>query len=152
MLSVCALHAMKANQLFSRCIDAPTLQVVLDSFGLGGLHDRRSFTKHDMTSIGTVSRLVENAVPRLRQCYIPCKARSYLDGMTDKKALTVLKQVLRQHHHILIPRERSVSGRKVVFYHMEPPANEPTGDDPPAAPAAADRPPASPALFRIDFM
>lgn len=151
---------MKTNQLFSRSIDASTLQGVLDSFGLGGLHDRRSFTKHDMTSVGTVARLIENAVPRLRQCYIPCKARSYLDGLTDKKALTVLKQVLRQHNHTLVSRERSVSGRKVVFYHLEPPACEPTvahsgpaSDASAAASSATDAAPQpAPARFRIEFM
>lgn len=111
---------MKINQLFSRTVDGSILDAVLHSFGLQGLHDRRTFTKHDMVSLNTVDRMCADAVPQLRQCYIPCKARTYLDDLTDKKALTVFKQVLRLHDHTLVARERSMGGRKIVMYHLEP--------------------------------
>ncbi len=109
----------KINQLFRKPVDEPLALRLLAAFGIRGLHDRRVFSKHDLVVQRTLDVLRDDGVlEELRDFYIPCKARVYLDGMSEKKAITVLKQVLRLHDHILIARERNVSNHKVIFYHV----------------------------------
>jgi hypothetical protein len=109
----------KINQLFRTPVDEPVLHRLLMAFGIRDLADRRVFSKHDLVFMRTLDMLREDGVlDALREYYIPCKARVYLDDVTEKKAITVLKQVLRLHDHVLIARERNVNNHKVIFYHI----------------------------------
>jgi hypothetical protein len=108
---------MKINQLFVKHVTTDILQVVMQAFGLGGLDDRRSFSKLDMQEMGTVEKIRE-LVPQLRDYYLPCKARVYLENITEKKAITILKQMLRLHAHTLMSRERNARHRKVILYQI----------------------------------
>lgn len=94
-----------------------TIVRVLSCFGLTGLADNRMFSKHDLDNLRVAERVVE-LVPELEKFYIPCKARTYLRGLDTKKCITVLKQVLRLHHRVLLSRERNVHGKKVIYYNV----------------------------------
>lgn len=93
------------------------LQQLLACFNLSGLEDRRFFNKYEMEHMQTVSRL-ELIREALSAYYIPCKARCYLTELSEKRAITVLKQVLRLHHHRLVSYEKNISGKKVIFYRI----------------------------------
>lgn len=109
----------KINQLFRKPVELAMVIRLLNCFGLRGLDDRRSFCKLDLCQMETLKKLeTEGVLPDLREFYLPCKARVYLDNITEKKAITVLKQVLRLHKHLLITRERNVSNHKVIFYNV----------------------------------
>lgn len=109
----------KINQLFRKQVDEPLVLQLLGAFGIRDLGDRRVFSKHDLVFMRTLDALRDSGViDKLREFYIPCKARVYLDDITEKKAITVLKQVLRLHDHVLIARERNVNNHKVIFYHV----------------------------------
>lgn len=108
---------MKINQLFRKRVDTDTLLQVIRCFGVQSLADKRCFCKSDLVEIGTVANLTA-LVPTLEEFYLPCKARVYLEGLTEKRAITVLKQILRLHGYFLASRERNFNNRKVIFYRL----------------------------------
>jgi hypothetical protein len=108
---------MKINQLFTKRVEVELLLKVLECFAVKSLDDRRTFCKYDMVQNETVSKLTD-LIPELEQYYIPCKARIYLRNMTEKKAITVLKQILRLHGYCLNSYERNVCHRKIIFYRL----------------------------------
>lgn len=108
---------MKINQLFTQQVDEDLLLRLLKCFGLNGVDDKRTFCKFDLQKIGTAEKLVP-VVDELRSYYLPCKAKVYLDNMDERKAITVLKQVLRLHDFYLQSKEKNFNNRKVMFYTL----------------------------------
>lgn len=108
---------MRINQLFNKPVELPLVLQALRCFGLNGLDDRRMFCKDDLDKLDTLRQL-DLIVPVLRAYYMPCKARTYLENIGEKRAITILKQVLRLHGYILLSRERNVKGRKVIYYQL----------------------------------
>lgn len=110
---------MKINQLFIKKVDVDLLVRVLNCFGLTDLNDKRFFCKLDMIQHSTV---IQFAMLResLEPFYLPCKAKIYMnpDSMNEKRAITILKQLLRLHGYYLISKERNINNRKIIFYQM----------------------------------
>lgn len=108
---------MKINQLFVKHVDLDMMNEVLKCFNLMSLLDQRMFCKYDMVEYGTVCKL--NAIKEsLTQYYIPCKSRLYLENLTEKKAITVLKQLLRLHSYKLWCKEKNYHHKKIIFYQL----------------------------------
>lgn len=110
---------MKINQLFTKKVDTDLLLKLLQCFGLNDLHDKRFFCKFDMIQLNTVQK-VNLLKPLLEEYYLPCKSKVYLDteNMTEKRAITILKQVLRLHGYYLYSKEKNVNNRKIIFYQL----------------------------------
>jgi hypothetical protein len=111
------IKSMKINQLFTEIVDTNLLLRLLKCYGLNSVDDKRTFCKSDLQKIGTVEKLIP-VVEELRLYYLPCKAKVYLDAMDERKAVTVLKQVLRLHDVFLESKERNFNNRKVMFYTL----------------------------------
>lgn len=109
---------MKINQLFNEAITHDVLLQLMSCFGLTGLNDRKSFKKHDLVSKKTVQS-IKNMKHILDQFYLPCKSKLYLENMTEKKAITVLRQVLRLFDYHIASRERNINNKKIIFYTLE---------------------------------
>ena len=108
---------MKINQLFRKKVDIDTLMMVMRCFGLTGLTDKRSFCRSDLMDIHTVTNL-HDMVSTLEEFYMPCKSKVYLENLTEKRAITVLKQMLRIHGYFLASSERNSNNRKVIYYRL----------------------------------
>lgn len=108
---------MKINQLFNKSIPEDVALRVLRCFGLAGFDDRRMFSKFDIDNYDTV-RLMNGMMNELSQYYMPCKARTYLTNINNKKCVTILKQIIRLYGYTLMSRERNVHGKKVIFYQI----------------------------------
>jgi hypothetical protein len=111
---------MKINQLFTKKVDTDILIRLLNCFGLTDLNDKRFFCKYDIVQQNTVQKLNSMRLD-LEHYYLPCKAKIYLDcdEMNEKRAITVLKQVLRLHGYHLHSKEKNVSNRKIIFYQLQ---------------------------------
>ena len=74
---------MKKDQLFKKNPSNDLFNKVLAAFGLQDLNDKRSFSRRDLRYIKTVEQinLIKN---ELSDCYLPCKARTYLNSLTEK--------------------------------------------------------------------
>ncbi len=108
---------MKINQLFTRVIDLQVVNNLVRCLGLSDINDQRTFTRYDLRRVNAVAR-VQDMVPVLQTFYIPCKARLYLTEITEKKVITVVKQVLRLHGYCVIAKEKNVGTRKVIMYRI----------------------------------
>jgi hypothetical protein len=108
---------MKINQLFVKRIEPELVVKLLNCFGLQNLDDHKSFTKHDLIA-NQVSVKVEELLPELSQYYLPCKARVYLNNISERRALTILRQVVRLYDHFLSAREKNINSHKVIVYQL----------------------------------
>ena len=81
---------MKKDQLFKKNPSNELFTKVLESFGLVGLDDKRSFSRKDLKYIKTVEK-INNLKSELEECYLPCKARTYLNGLNEKNVITIFE-------------------------------------------------------------
>lgn len=110
-------NVMKINQLFIKHVDEDLVLRILKCFGLTSFDDKKTFCKLDLVRIKIVEKLKPH-IDELRAFYLPCKAKVYLDNMDERKAITVLKQVLRLHDVYLKSKEKNFHNRKVMFYTL----------------------------------
>jgi hypothetical protein len=108
---------MKINQLFTKKVNSETLSKLMMCFNLTDLNDPHTFTKYDLETFGCVDKM-EKIKHELKFFYLPCKAKVYLDSITVKKAITVLKQVLRLHGYTLQSKEKNVQSKKLIYYKL----------------------------------
>jgi hypothetical protein len=83
---------------------------------IDGFSDSHTFTEHTFPFEAFNEVLLE-AEPY----YYPCKAKLYLHcPMTMKRAMTVLRQLVRPHGYTFMTHERLLSGRKFNEYYLIP--------------------------------
>ena len=108
---------MKINQLFTKKVDTEIVLKLLECFGIHDFNEKKTFCKYDLMQNNTVQKV--NALkPELESFYLPCKARVYLEDMTEKREITVLKQILRLHGYYLASKEKNINNKKIIFYQM----------------------------------
>ena len=108
---------MVKDQLFK---NKPDLNLVIDIiklYGLNDFSDTKLFTKENLQDLNTVEKL-NNHIERLREYYLPCKAKKYLVNLDEKKSITILRQLLKQHGHNLLAKEKFIKGIKYNFYQI----------------------------------
>lgn len=106
---------MKINQLFRKRIETELVIDILQCFGLANLNDRKMFSKMDLVKEQTVDRLTM-LLPEIEEYYLPCKARVYIENLNEKRAITMLKQILRLHGYYLQSKEKNLNNHKIIFY------------------------------------
>jgi hypothetical protein len=107
------------SQLFKT---TPTEQLcleVLQCFGLKTLDDTTNFSKRDLEILGTVKNIYL-IKPKLEQFYIPCKARTYLNELSPKNCITILRQILKVFGRTVTSREKYIRSVKYVIYQIIP--------------------------------
>jgi len=110
---------MVKNQLFKNIPDRNLIVDVLNTFGIQDFNDSRYFTKEDMKKLDTVVNL-NLIVDRLRDYYIPCKAKKFLDNIDGKRAITILRQLLKTYNYTIISKEKVSKGNKYTTYTLSP--------------------------------
>ena len=108
---------MKINQLFIKSIDDLMLKKILDCFLINDLSDRRLFSKHELLQHNTIEKL-DKLKDELMGYYLPCKAKLYLGEITEKRAITILKQILRLYNFCLVSKEKNYNNKKLIFYQL----------------------------------
>ena len=95
---------MKKDQLFKKHPHDELFKKVLESFGLhNGLTDNRSFCRKELKQLKTVEKINELKA-ELSECYLPCKSRTYLNGLNEKNVVTVLRQILKTRNYTITSR------------------------------------------------
>ena len=109
---------MVNKQLFSK---KPELNVVLHLLKLYGLNDfdeNYSFNKIELEKKKIVYEL-NKFKETLDQYYLPCKSKKYLNNITLKRSITILRQVIKEYNYKLISREKYISGKKYLSYNLK---------------------------------
>lgn len=108
---------MKINQLFVKQVDIEVVYELMGCYGLKGFHDKRLFCKNDLIRNKTVEK-INNMKSVLEPYYLPCKARLYLNSINEKRAITILKQIVRLYNYHLISKEKNHNNHKMIFYQL----------------------------------
>jgi hypothetical protein len=107
------------NQLFRILPDENTLLKLLSYFGIKSLQDNYSFTIQNLIDLNTKQNIL-NDITHLTHFYLPCKSKIYLDNLTEKKCITILRQFLKIHNYNVISKEKYHQGKKILSYHINP--------------------------------
>ena len=106
---------MVYNQLFKIIPDRSFLSDIIKLFGINDLDENVHFTNNDLDLLNTANKLNEFA-PKLKEYYIPCKSKLYLNNIDNKRAITILKQFLKVFDYFIINRFKTVNGNKIKYY------------------------------------
>lgn len=96
---------------------------VLLAFGLKNFSDATYFSRKDLESTCCV-QLLAHLKPELVEYYLPCKARTYLNDLNSKNAITVLRQISRLYGYCVQSREKYIKGDKFIIYQLIPSNNQ----------------------------
>lgn len=106
---------MKINQLFKEKIPEELLLKVLASFNLSGLGDETYFSKVDLTKNNTRNK-IEELKEELKQYYLPCKYKIYIENLTEGKCITILRQILKLYQVKLLSIQKYAKYKKITLY------------------------------------
>ena len=110
---------MTINQLFRKKPTPEIVEELLKTFGLFGLNDQKIFSRKDLENIETVSK-IECILNKVGDYYLPCKKKLYLNELTSKKAITVLRQFIKTYNHTLFSKEKYYKSEKIIVYQLVP--------------------------------
>lgn len=109
---------MKGNQLFSTMPPIEFVEKITKLFGPDGFDEHYYFTLIELEKKGTIEKLTE-FIPELKKYYLACKADKYLINITPKRAITILRQLLRPHKYRIVGFEKYANGVKFLLYKLE---------------------------------
>ena len=107
------------NQLFRTNLTHETALSVIKCFGLLDFNDNHNFSRRDLVIFDTVNK-VNELKSELEKYYLPCKARTYLNDLTPKNVITILRQVVKNHGYEVYSREKYIRGDKFIIYQLIP--------------------------------
>ena len=97
----------------------PPLELVeriLESFGLRSINDKSWFSKPQIRILNLEELLLE-----LEPYYMPCMASQLKEPLTQSRAITLLRQVLKEHGSSIKIVEKSTGGKKELWYSINTP-------------------------------
>lgn len=110
---------MPVHQLF-KCVPNRefTLQLLM-LYGIKDFTDTHYFTKLDLESLDIVNKL-NKIKDKLDEYYIPCKSKTYLNEITLKRSVVILRQFLKCHDYNIHSKEKFIKGIKYTTYRVVP--------------------------------
>ena len=109
---------MVKDQLFKKYPSNELYESIINSFGIYDIDSKYTFSRNDLKHLNTVDK-INDLKPYLEKCYIPCKARTYLNNLTEKNVITVLRQILKIRCYYISSREKYIKGHKYILYKIE---------------------------------
>ena len=108
---------MPVNQLFRTMPDRTFVISLLNLYGIEDFNDTRYFTRENLETLNTAEELKE-IVDKLRNYYIPCKAKTYLEEITIPRSIVILRQFLKCHGYTLFSKEKFIKSKKHTIYKI----------------------------------
>jgi len=108
---------MPVNQLFRTMPDRSFVISLLNLYGIEDFNDTRYFTKENLETLNTAEELKE-LEDKLRNYYIPCKAKTYLEEITIPRSIVILRQFLKCHGYTLFSKEKFIKSKKHTIYKI----------------------------------
>jgi len=109
---------MAINQLYKI---KPPYCVLVDfclyfNIDLNNLDNKKSFTLVDVTSnINDNIELIKNM---LSPYYLLCKSKIYLNNLSAKKTITLLRHILKVHNYKLVSTDNYIKSKKYILYSI----------------------------------
>lgn len=111
---------MPINQIFNRIVPEKLLLKILNGINISNIKDYNTFT---YKKIEENIKYLEQIIEKVKPYYIPCKRRVYfLDKLTSKKFVTILRQILRLYDYTLLSKERYLpeTKKKYIQFCLKP--------------------------------
>ena len=110
---------MPINQLFRTIPDRAFTIKLLNLYGIDDFTDTHFFTKNDLDKLDTINKLHE-IKDRLDEYYIPCKSKTYLQDITLKRSIVILRHFLKCHNYNIHSKEKFIKNVKYITYRIIP--------------------------------
>lgn len=110
---------MPINQLFRTIPNRAFTLELLNLYGIDDFTDTHFFTKNDLDKLETIHKLYEIKY-RLNEYYIPCKSKTYLQDITLKRSIVILRHFLKCHNYNIHSKEKFIKGVKYTTYRIIP--------------------------------
>ena len=111
---------MTTNQLFRKIPPKNVVVRILNVFGLKDVEDQRYFSRKDLEALKCVEEMNNTIKPLLGEYQLPCKSRTYLNDLTPKNVITVLRQIVRLYDYNVVSKEKYIKGDKFIIYQLTP--------------------------------
>lgn len=108
---------MTINQLFSQKPDEIIISKILGCFGLESLEDTKIFTKKDLKETQVLEN-INKIKDEISAYYLPCKRVQYLDNLSFKKSITLLRQFIKCYDFTCYSKEKYIQGEKYLTYQL----------------------------------
>lgn len=108
---------MVKDQLFKKYPTNELFTNIINSFGVYDIDSKYTFSRNDLKHLKTVEK-INILKPYLEKCYIPCKARTYLNNLTEKNVITILRQILKIKGYHINSKEKYIKGHKYILYKV----------------------------------
>lgn len=108
---------MAINQLFKIKPSIELVKQICSYFNvnLDNLEANNSFTINSLNII-----YLDEIKKKLNDYYIPCKQKIYLNNITKKKTITILRQLLKLYNFNLNSKEIYENTKKIISYTIVP--------------------------------
>ena len=110
---------MTINQLFKKKPSKEFIEEVLILYGLTSFDDSKQFTRKDLDNLNLCENLT-NISEKFKDFYLPCKYKIYLDNISIKKSITLLRQLLKLYDYNVKSTEKYIKGEKIIVYQILP--------------------------------
>ena len=76
-----------------------------------------NFSKNTIKNKNILEKILSE-VDNLKDLYIKCKHRLYLENISEKKLITIIRQLLRIHNYEVKSKEKYEGGKKYLMYNI----------------------------------
>ena len=108
---------MGRHQLFKKIPPKEIVLKYLNCFGFKDFNDRRCICKKYFSRMNVIPN-IKKIIQELKIFYLPCKSKVYINNITEKKCITILRQFIKVHGYTLISKERYIEGKKMSVYRL----------------------------------
>jgi hypothetical protein len=105
------------NQLF--LIKPPqnyTIKII-KLLGFTSLKDKKEITIQSMVNSNTLIKM-EKQIDKLKEYYLPCKHKLFLENLNLKKCITIARQLLKVYDYDIISTEKTIQTKKILYYKL----------------------------------
>ena len=111
-------YFMTINQLFKNKPPIDLINKILNSFNIDGVDCERIFSVKTMELNNAIIKS-RPLLKELEEYYLPCKQKVDVYKLTNKKLITIIKQLLRIHQYMLVSIEKYSNGNKFIVYQIK---------------------------------
>ncbi len=109
----------KKEQLFKNIPSKEFVEDVLKLFIPNGFQDSYyQFSRKMITEKNVIEKL-NLLMSQLKEYYMNCKHKKYLENLDPKKCVTILRQLLRLYDYRVVSMEKYHNGQKFLLYKIE---------------------------------
>lgn len=108
---------MSLNQLFLRKPPLDLFMKILNNCTIDSLNSNVYFSVNILDNNNSIikSKLL---LEELSEYYLPCKKKVYFNDITNRKLITIIKQVLRLYDYKLQSTEKYSNSKKYILYQI----------------------------------